>query len=186
MGNFMIRRIVYDGMLAAIYVVLSTLGIHFGNVLTITFASLPTTLAAIVFGPADAFLIGLLGEFLAQFMKYGLTLTTPLWILPSAIRGLLIGIVALIYKKKGTDMMDHRFQALGWLLGIAVIVSFVNTLVMFLDATIYDYSFLFAAWSTLTRFGTSLLTAVIVWLVCMPLYSAIKKILPKSIKEAEQ
>lgn len=183
MGNFTVRRIVYDGMLAAIYVVLSTLGIHFGNVLTITFASLPTTLAALIFGPGDAFLIGLLGEFLAQYMKYGITLTTPLWILPPAIRGLLIGIAAMIYKKKGTDMMDHRFQALGILMGVAIIVSFVNSLAMFVDAEVYHYSFVFAAWSTLTRFGTGLITATLVWLVCIPLYRAVSKILPKRQKE---
>ncbi|MCR5490933.1 MAG: ECF transporter S component [Bacilli bacterium] len=183
MGNFMIRRIVYDGMLAAIYVVLSTLGIHFGNVLTVTFASLPTTLAALIFGPTDAFLIGLLGEFLAQYMKYGITLTTPIWILPPAIRGLLIGLVALLFKKKGKDMMDNKFGALGILMGVAIVTSLVNTLAMFVDATVYQYSFVFAAWSTLTRFGTSLLTAVLVWLVCIPLYGAIKKILPKQFKE---
>ena len=186
MQNKFIRRIVYDGMLISLYVVLSTLGIRFPQPIniTITFASVATTMAALVFGPADAFLIGLLGEFLAQFMKYGITLTTPIWILPPAIRGLLIGIVAVLFRGKGKDLMDRKALALITMLAVSIITSFVNTAAMATDAAVYQYSYVFLAVSTPIRFASGLATATLVWLVAMPLYKAIRKVLPVDNKES--
>ena len=57
----------------------------------LTFASLPGILAAMLFGPIDGFIVGFLGAFLEQMLHFGFTPTTLLWILPPAIRGLLIG-----------------------------------------------------------------------------------------------
>ena len=186
MQNKFIRRIVYDGMLISLYVVLSTLGIRLPQPIniTITFASVATTMAALVFGPADAFLIGLLGEFLAQFMKYGITLTTPIWILPPAIRGLFIGIVASIFRRKGKDLMDRKVFALVTLLIGSILTSFVNTAAMAIDAAVYQYSYVFLAVSTPIRFASGLVTATLVWLVAMPTYKAVRKVLPAENKPA--
>lgn len=52
----------------------------------------PLLLEQLYLGPLDGFLIGFFGSFLNQLLTFGLTPTTILWVIPAAVRGLLIGL----------------------------------------------------------------------------------------------
>ena len=67
-----------------------------------SFASLPIVLGAMVFGPIEGAVVGLLGEFVAQVTgPYGLAPTTVLYVAPAAIRGLVVGCGALACRRSG-------------------------------------------------------------------------------------
>lgn len=87
------KRMVTVAMLIAMYVVLSLFSINLGN-MKITLDSLPIIVGAALLGPLDGFLIGFFGSFLNQLLTFGLTPTTILWVIPAAVRGLLIGLYA--------------------------------------------------------------------------------------------
>ena len=79
------------GLLTAMYVVLSLyLTVTLWNY-KLTFEALPILICALMYGPADGFLVGFLGSFLNQMLTYGFTSTTLLWVLPHAASGLFAG-----------------------------------------------------------------------------------------------
>ena len=87
------RKLAADAVLAAMCAVLGALSLDFGN-LKITFESLPVLLAALAFGPLDGLAVGGIGTLIYQLLRYGVSVTTPLWILPYALCGLLVGLYA--------------------------------------------------------------------------------------------
>ena len=97
--KFSTRRIVIDALLISLFFVLSLFSVELGGV-KITFVSLPTVVCAMLYGPVDACIVGFLGAFLEQMMKYGFTATTVLWLLPAAIRGLVIGLGVVLFRKQ--------------------------------------------------------------------------------------
>ena len=82
------KRLVTDGLCAALYVVLSSfLSLNLGPI-KLSISGLPVILAALLFGPADGLTVGLLGGFLGQLTgPYGVSVTTPLWMLPVGVLG---------------------------------------------------------------------------------------------------
>ena len=99
MSKFTVRRIVTDAILIALFFALSMLSVEIAGV-KLTFVALTTILAALFFGPVDAFLVGFLGAFLEQMLKYGFTPTTMLWVLPEALRGLLVGLWVCVFARQ--------------------------------------------------------------------------------------
>lgn len=93
MSKFNTRTLCRVAMLAALYVLLNnTIAIKAGN-LRITFASLPVVLSALLFGPLESAVTALAGEFINQLIGgYGITATTALWLIPPAVRGVVIGM----------------------------------------------------------------------------------------------
>ncbi len=128
------KRLVTNAMLIAMYVVLSLVAtINAGN-MKFTLDSLPIIVGAALFGPVDGMLIGLCGSFINQLITWGLTPTTVLWIIPAGVRGLLIGLYA---KHHNFDMTFAQTQFIT--ISSALIVTAVNTLMMFIDSKIYGY-----------------------------------------------
>ena len=79
------------GVLAALYVPLALfLAVQIGNV-RISFGSLPVVVAALLLGPLESVAVAFVGEFLKQILSYGFTATTLLYLIPPALRGLIIG-----------------------------------------------------------------------------------------------
>jgi len=78
------------GALAAIYVVLSILSVGSNN-FKASFESLAVLVGAVLLGPIPGMLVALIGEFLHQLLMYGLDPTTPLWLLPYIVEGLVAG-----------------------------------------------------------------------------------------------
>ena len=166
-----IRQIAYDAMLAAMYFVLSFASIKLGN-MKISVSGLPILVGALLFGPADGFLIGLVGAFLEQMVsQYGLTATTVLWILPPAIRGLLAGAYA---KKRDFSLSPKQTVFITVL--TALVLTVLNTAVMYIDSKIFGYySKAYVFGGLVSRFVIGVLTAIVFSLILYPLIKGIKK-----------
>jgi len=126
-------RIAYDALLAALVVVLGYYAIDLGNN-KITLESLPVLIGALMFGPVDGVLIGGVGNFIYQILKYGFSVTTVLWILPHVIQGLLVGLYA---KKRGFRL--KRVESIAIVLFSEVLTTVLNTGVIAADALIFGY-----------------------------------------------
>ena len=66
--SFTTKRIVVDALLIALFYILSMLSVEIAGV-KITFVSLPTVVCALLYGPVDACIVGLLGAFLEQMLE---------------------------------------------------------------------------------------------------------------------
>ena len=179
MPKFTVRRIAIDAILIALFFALSIPSPEIAGV-KLTFVALTTILAALFFGPVDAFLVGLLGAFLEQLLKYGLTATTMLWVLPEALRGLLFGLCVFFFAKQFTyDKLILRrkpYFYYGACIVTGMLTSVFNTLVFYVDATLYGYytyALIFGVfwYRLLLSIGVSLVLAT----VALPIFGALKK-----------
>ena len=129
------RRIVVDGMLAALCFVLATYcSVEVSNSMKFTLDAFPIIMAAFMFGPVDGMIVGGVGTFLYQVVKYGVSYTTVLWILPALVRGVFLGVYAMIKKY---DM--KRVEMLIVVIISSLLVTALNTLIIYLDGIIWGY-----------------------------------------------
>ncbi|MCF0143133.1 MAG: ECF transporter S component, partial [Parasporobacterium sp.] len=85
----------------ALHIVLELfLTIRIGDSLKITLATLPFVIIGLLCGPIEGFVTGLLGTFLSQLLTFGITLSTPFWILPGALLGLSAGLIYKAFKRR--------------------------------------------------------------------------------------
>ena len=149
------RRLAMDAMLSAMYVALSFVSVNLPN-MKITLDSLPILVGAALFGPIDGMAVGLLGSFINQMLTYGFTVTTPLWIIPAGVRGLLVGAFA---KRHGFDMNVKQTEFIT--VASALVVTALNTAVMYVDSKIFGYyskAYVFGA--MISRILAGIITAV--------------------------
>lgn len=177
MLKFSTKRICWVAMLAALCFLLNMVQIRLPANLRITFDSLPVVVGALLFGPVEATLAALIGEFFTQMLsEYGLTATTMLWLIPPALRGLAIGAAA--WALRGTDRpLETRVPlCYGVCLLASILTTAANTAVIWLDSVIYGYySFALVFGSALVRFATGLLTAVAITTVAIPLVGKLRQ-----------
>lgn len=140
--QFPIRRLAIDAVLIAMFYALSLFALTIGGI-KLTFTCLPIIIAAMAFGPVDGFLVGFLGAFLEQMLKFGFTPTTMLWILPLCMHGLVIGMAAVVFRKQMT--VSYIIQArrpivyFASCLTAGVVTSLLNTLAYYVDAKMFHY-----------------------------------------------
>lgn len=175
MGKQITRRLVSDGMLIGLYVVLTYLSFSIGN-FRIGLGALATILVSLLFGPLDGFIVACLGELLMQFIKYGFSLTTPIWILAPAFRGIFIGFIAYLYKKREIDLVDRKIMYFVTILLSSLLVTLINTLALYLDALIVGYPFAFVIVEIISRIGIGLGNAIVLSLIARPIYKGIRGI----------
>ena len=125
------RRLVTDAILVALYVVLNFYTIRLGW-LNISLAAFPILVAALLYGWADGLIVGAMSGFLSQLLTYGLSLTTAMWMLPTLVRGLMVGLYAT----------KHRFDLSRKQTGFIVLLScltvtLLNTAALYVDGLIY-------------------------------------------------
>lgn len=172
------RKLTVIALLTAVYVVLSIVGTLNLWWIRISVDSLPIILGALLYGPAGGLLVGLLGSFMNQLLTYGLTATTALWVIPAAVRGALIGAYA---KKHGYEF--SRAQVIGVLVATAVVVTALNTGVMYLDSVIngyYSYAYVFGG--VVIRVISGAATAVVMAFVAPPVI----ELLHRSLRSARR
>ena len=171
-----VRRVALDGVCMAMYMVLAFLSISIGNV-KLVLTSVVVLLVGCLYGPLDAVIVAAGGEFLNQVIRYGVTATTPLWVLPPALRGLIVGVAALIlFRLKGRFM--EKTPVLFFTVGIAAapIVTMVNTLIIYLDAKIFNYYTSAYVWGQFGwRMLTGVVTAALVCLLCLFILPPMRK-----------
>ena len=177
--RFPVRRIAVDAVLIAMYFGLSLLSVEIGGI-KLTFASLPTLICAMLFGPVDGFLVGFLGAFMEQMIKYGFTATTLLWVLPPAIRGLFVGVCALLLKKHmSVDAILSTKRPYVYFVVTLIsgaIVSVLNTLVFYVDAKMfgyYEYHMIFGVFWI--RIASGLLSTLLMASIALPVVAALQR-----------
>lgn len=160
----------------ALYVVLSKFTIPIDALgVRITFASLPLVVSALFFPPIDSVIVGGLGELLVQLTgQYGLSVTTPLWLLPPMIRCLTIAIPAYLYRKKEDRLEKHIVLYFTVIMSAALLTTLANTGVWFLDAMIMEYPYPYTIISTVIRGAIGLATALVIGGVCLPVARAVQ------------
>lgn len=165
------KRLALDAMLAAMFVVLSLFSISL-PAMKITLDSLPILVAAALLGPVDGLAVGLVGSFLNQMITYGFTVTTLLWILPAGVRGLLVGLYA---RRRGFSMSLRQTAFIT--VAAALVVTALNTLVMYIDSRVYAYPFAATLPTLVMRVVAGVLTAVLFSLLLPPILSALRRLL---------
>lgn len=135
-----VRRMCQVALLAAMYLPLSLYAaVQVGNV-RISFGSLPVVLAALIFGPLDAVIAAMVGEFFKQLLTYGVTYTTVLYLIPPALRGLVVGLGAAVALRRGGQRLEDRRAACYAVCASAAVCTTVgNTLVNWLDSVLLGY-----------------------------------------------
>lgn len=171
MRKFTTRRICLVAALAALSFLLNMVQIKLPMNLRLTFDSLPVVVGSLLLGPVDGMLAALLGEFLTQLLsEYGITATTVLWLIPPALRALVIGTAAWKYRETTRPLERRAPACLGVCLLASAVTTAGNTLVIWLDSVLNGYySFPLVFGSALARLATGLLTALVIAAVSMPL-----------------
>ena len=129
------RKLALDSMLAAMCAVLGYVALDFNN-LKITFESLPILLGALLLGPVDGLAIGGVGTLIYQLVRYGVSATTLLWILPYALCGLVVGWAA----ERRSFRLSSRESTMA-IMGSELMVTLLNTVTMYVDSKMYGYYF---------------------------------------------
>ena len=124
--------------------------------------------------------MGFLGEFLAQLMgPYGLTVTTLLWILPPALRGVYVGLGAIFLKKHmSLDAIMHTKRPYVYYavcILAAVLTSLGNTGAYYVDSKLfgyYSYALIFGVLGV--RILSGILSAILTATVALPILIALR------------
>jgi len=169
--NITTKQLVLTSVLAAIYVVLSILSVG-TNDFKVSIESLAVLTGGITVGPLGGFFVGLVGEFIHQITgPYGVDITTPLWVLPYAIEGLLAG---LLVKKEFGNI--SRKKIIFTILPCEIILTILVTLVNWVSAIVQGWG----SWQVIAAMIplrlTIMLVRIVVYIFVLPLlYSRIKK-----------
>ena len=170
------KQLCYMALLAAMYVPLSLyLSIQAGNV-RLTFGSLPVVVCALLWGPLDAAIVAAAGELIKQLLTYGITYTTVLYLIPPALRGIIIGAAVVFGKRQGWRLEERRWISYAVSIVAAIATTTGNTHVNWLDSVLLGYytpALIFG--DALIRFAVGMLTAVIVISVAIPLVKVLRK-----------
>ena len=177
MSKFDTRRMCRIAALAALSFLLNMLELKLPGNLKITFDSIPVVVAGLLFGPADAVLAALIGEFFTQLLSpYGLTATTVLWLIPPALRGAVIGLAAKGCQRTGTPL--ERRTALCYTVCVlaAMVTTAANTAALWADSVLMGYySFAVVFGSAVTRFVSGMLTAAAITAAAIPLTAMLRR-----------
>ena len=167
------QKLATNAILIALHIILARMAsIRIGPSFSITVSGITEVVAGLLFGPVSGGTVGLLGSFLNQVIAYGLSVTTVLWILPAAVKGLMCGWYAKAY-----DYDLSPFQILWILLVSSLVVTSMNTVVMIIDAEIFHYSTKATVLGMMAaRYISGALTSVAYMLVTTPLLHRLKKL----------
>ena len=176
------KRLVINGVLIAIYVVLRFFNIPLGNSFRFTLASFSVVLCGLLFGPVDGLLVGLIGEFLSQILgPYGLTPTTLLWCVGETVRGGALGLCSLLFLRKGLLTGEKPKRKYVVILLICCVLTGVlaalgQTFALYVDSTMfgyYNYTMVFGV--MIWRILIYIVLAGVFGYLSLPIISSLKK-----------
>lgn len=148
------KRLAINAMLIAIYVALRYFNIPLGNSFRFTLAPFSVILCALLFGPVDGMIVGLVGEFLSQVLgPYGLTPTTLFWCIGETLRGLTLGLCSTLLLKKwllSAERLNRKQLVILLICCVVtgVLASLGQTLALYVDSKMmgyYTYAMVFGA-----------------------------------------
>lgn len=174
MTNNNVKKLTLSAIMAALCVALefgtTGLNILFPS-LKLPLAMIPTVIAAVMCGPLWGAATGLVGSFIPQLVMYGLTPTTPLWIAPAAIRGIIAGLLFIAFKRS-MNIGILSFE----IIVSSLAVTAANTAVMYIDSKLYHYySYTYVFGGMIPRIAIGILASVILALILPPIVNLIKK-----------
>lgn len=179
---FTVKRLVINAMLVAVYVVLRYFSIPFGDFFRFTLAPFSVILCAMLYGPVDGLIVGLVGEFLSQILgPYGLTQTTLLWCIGETVRGGTLGICVWLFLRKHLHAAERLRGRQKLMLVLfcsltGILAALGQTFALYVDSKLFGY------YTYLMVFGV-LIWRVLVYVVvsgllgylCLPVITALKK-----------
>ena len=162
------QTIVLSALLMAMHVVLSLFSINL-PIMKINFSPLPIVVGGFLFGPLVGFLVGFFGSLLYQVLQWGLMSTTILWLIPHAVRGVIVGAYAKQKKYKLS-----KFELITVVVISSVVATLLNTVGMYIDSLVWDYEagVLAAIW---IRLLNSVITAILTVIIIVPLMKPLRK-----------
>lgn len=176
------RRLVINAVLIAIYVVLRFFNIPMGNSFRFTLASFSVVLCALLYGPVDGLLVGLLGEFLSQVLSpYGLTPTTLLWCVGETVRGGVLGLCTVLFLRKGLLSSENpqRTCVVNTLLCCVftgILAALGQTFALYVDSKMFGYySYTIVFGVMVWRILIYMVLAGAFGYLSLPIISALKK-----------
>lgn len=170
-----VRRITGDGMLLAIYIVLSVITVKITPNLQITFTGIAIIMAIVLYGWTDGILIALLGSFVSQLRSaYGLTITTSIWMIPPILRAVVFGLFYHIYLKKGILLQDKKILFFVYMAIAGLVTTIANTGAIYLDAYIFQYPVALAMVESIFRFISSIASSLVIAGLSLPIIYALK------------
>jgi len=179
---FTVYRLVLNGTLIAIYVVLGYLRIQLGNSFRISVAPFAVILASLLFGGVDGLIVGFLGEFLTQFLgPYGLTQTTLLWCIGETVRGGTLGLCSSLFLKKWLKSPSRLNAKRTTVLLVCcsltgILASLGQTLALYVDSTLlgyYNYTMVFGI--MVWRIVIYIVISALLGSLCLPIIMALRK-----------
>lgn len=173
--NKNIKKLCLSAMMAAIYVALDYLAVAvsspFGGTMKISLSGLPVIIIAVLCGPVWGMATGFVGAFIGQLITYGISATTLLWVIPAVMRGLTMGLLFIAFKRS----MKRLPLCVGTVIS-SIIVTAINTVVLYLDSKIYSYPLAVFGVSLVNRIIVSVFTAVLFAVILPPIIKMLKRI----------
>ncbi|MCI8809050.1 MAG: folate family ECF transporter S component [Oscillibacter sp.] len=163
-------------VLAALYVPLSIfVAVQMGNV-RISFGSLPVVVSALLLGPVEAVAVAMVGEFFKQLLTYGITATTVLYLIPPALRGLVVGLAAASSLRHGRPLEQRKMICFPVCICAAMLTTFGNTMVNLIDSILNGYytpALIFG--DAVYRFAVGMINAVVMATLAIPLTTILRR-----------
>jgi len=174
------KRLAVNAVLIAIYLTLRYFSIPFGDAFRFTLAPFSVILCALLYGPVDGLIVGLLGEFLSQVLgPYGLTPTTLLWCVGETLRGISLGLCSKLFLKKWLVSEIKGKKTVILLICCAltgVLAAFGQTFALYVDSNLmgyYSYTMVFGV--MVWRILVYIVLSVLFGLLSLPVISALRK-----------
>ncbi len=136
--NGFVQRLVIGAMFAAVYVVLASfLSVDLG-VMQVSFASFAIILGGLLLGMPDIILLSFCAAFLEQLL-YGFSPTTVLWLLPTLIQGIFVGLCSYV-PTQGKSHIKTAVQTIIIVALAELLLTGANIAALYLDANIMGYT----------------------------------------------
>ena len=167
MNKWKVTRLAFDALLIAACAALGYFKIDLG-VSQLTLENLPIIIGALMYGPVDGLIIGIIGTFLSQLLRWGLDATTVLWIIPYGFSGVFVGLFRKLcqFKKRDKKGISRAVIATVILMIVnCILVTALNTLMTYIC---YKYVYF-----TPTEAIFVALPGKILWAVCRAIIFAI-------------
>lgn len=154
----LILEIAIVGVMAALAIVLEKFSFPKGNsYLKFTFYGLPLIIVGCMYGVKVGFLTGLVSSFVMQLTsEYGLSITTPVWMLAPIAWGTVSGFAYYLFKKKNT-----LFYMLMVSLITSISATVLNTIAMLVDGLAYGGDFITSLSNILANLPPRLVSMII-------------------------
>lgn len=171
MKKNLVLKIVISGVMAALAIVLEKFSINVGPIYKITLYGLPIMFTSVMFDYRIGLLTGIVVGFISQLTsQYGLSPTTPLWMLAPIIWGFLSGFITSRFKEN-----CYSFKSVAIAVFVtSLMVTLVNSVVIYLDSLIFNYTTTQAAIDIVIKCAISLGMGVIYTLILFLLCNRLK------------